>query len=216
MIHDVKPWGALRAAPGRLYGEDMPKPVLLYELDAVVTDDLSPHLSAIAEDLDRDRKSIERALSASGPRYAGGEISQSLHWEDAAFKLGLDSTDVFEAYSLNTAVTDREILGRIRAQAPAAVIGLISDATPDWVGHWRQVHQLDRLVSASVIGSELDTELTYPQLLRLAAERLQTKPEQIWFVARKAEHIGHAKAVGMKTIDLRSGDYRALFAPIGL
>ena len=194
----------------------MNKPVLLYELDALVTDDLTPHAATIAEDLGRDEEAVTKALAASRPRYAAGEISQALHWEDAAFKLGLDDTDVFEAYSLNTAATDAAALGRLRAQAPGAVIGLVSDATPDWVGHWRQIHQLDRLVSASIIGSELDTELTYPELLKLAAERLQSPATAVWFVAKKPYHLEQARTIGMKPIDLRSGDYAAAFAPVGL
>lgn len=194
----------------------MTKPVLLYELDAVVTDDLTPQVSALAEDLQRDDDSVSRAIAASRPRYASGEISQPLHWEDTAFKLGLDHTDLLEAYSLNTAEIDREILGRIRAQAELAVVGLVSDAAPDWVGHWRQQLQLDRLVEVAIIGSELDTERSYKELLELSAQRLQAKPAEVWYVARKPVQLETAKSLGMKAIDLRSGDYPALFKPVGL
>lgn len=196
----------------------MPKPTLLYELEALVTDDVSGSLPELAEALERDEHPVEQAILADKAKYDAGEISQSAYWSSIALKLALEDIEIIGAIAMNAAEVDRELLGRIRAQSPVATLGLISDATPDWVGHFRKTYQLDELIHVHVIGSELDEEhagLDYPGLLKLSAERLQAKPSEISFVDRKPAHLKQAAETGYRTIDLNAApDLKTAFAGI--
>lgn len=186
---------------------------VLYDLGALVRDDLRPQSKAIAESLGRDEVPVDNAIEASADRYAEGEITQGQHWEQIALRLGLPDTDTLAAYAENTAEVDKELLGRVRAQSPAHVMGLVSDATPDWVGEFRKEHQLDQLFRAHIIDSELAGSHTYRQLLELAAKRLQAAPPEVFFVDRRQAHLKAAADASMRLIDLNvSPNYQVAFA----
>lgn len=196
----------------------MPKPTLLYELDSLVRDDLSGSISELAEAVERDEHPVEQAVRAELSKYDAGEISQAAYWGSIALKLALEDIEVIGTVAMNAAEVDLELLGRIRAQSPMATLGLISDATPDWVGHFRKTYQLDELIHVHVIGSELDEEhagLDYRGLLKLSAERLQAKAGEISFVDRKPVHLKLASEVGYRTIDLAgTPDLKTAFSGI--
>lgn len=193
----------------------MAKSTLLYDLGALVTESLVDQAPGLAEALGRPEPEVTGIIAKTAGRYASGEITQAAHWEDAAFYLGLDDTDLLGDFALAGATVDRELLGRARVQAGTMTIGLVSDATPDWVGHFRRTLKLDDLFHANIIGSELDEEQSYSQLLGLAAARLQAHPGEVWFVDRKPAHLTTATAVGMRGIDLATApDYRAAFAAL--
>ncbi len=180
----------------------MTKPIVLYELDALAEDDLNLAAEELAEAVERPVDAVREAVAASRERYERGEITQSAHWGQVALKLALEDIETIGAFALQSARFNRELLGRIRAQSPLMTLGLISDATPDWVGHWRKTYQLDELLHVHIIGSELDEERDYRGLLTLAAERLQAQPTNVHFVDRKPAHLELARALGMWTIDL--------------
>lgn len=193
----------------------MTNQTILYDLSAIIEEDLVPQSEAVAEAVEREPEAVARAMTAPGARYARGELSQGAYWDQIALSLGLEDTDVLAAYSENGARVDSELLARIRAQAATHTLGLLSDATPDWVGRWRQEHQLDRLFSVHIIDSELAGQHSYDQLLKLAAERLQATPGEVWFVDRKPAHLAAAQQVGMHPIDLAgTPDYRRAFAAL--
>lgn len=193
----------------------MAKPILLYELDALARDDLSRVTDELADALERPEDSVRRAVEDSRPRYERGEITQAEHWGQVALKLALDDLEVIGAYALNSAWFEQELLGRIRAQSPVMTLGLVSDATPDWVAHWRKTYQLDELLHVHVIGSELDEERDYPGLLKLSAERLQAEPADVRFVDWKPVHLETARAAGLQVIDLAAApDYKTAFAGV--
>lgn len=180
----------------------MTKPIVLYELDALAEDDLNLAAEELAEAVERSEDSVRAAIAASRERYERGEITQSAYWGQIALKLALEDIETIGAFALQGARFNRELLGRIRAQSPLMTLGLISDATPDWVGHWRKTYQLDELLHVHVIGSELDEARDYRGLLALAAERLQAAPADVHFIDRKPVHLELARALGMRTIDL--------------
>jgi putative hydrolase of the HAD superfamily len=190
----------------------MAKPILLYELDALARDDLSRVVDELADAVERPEDSVRTAIEGSRERYERGEITQIAHWGQIALKLALDDTEIIGAFALNSAEFDSELLGRIRAQSPVMTLGLISDATPDWVAHYRKTYQLDELLHVHVIGSELDEERDYPGLLKLSAERLQAAPGDVRFIDWKPAHLQTAQQVGLQTIDLAaSPDYATAF-----
>lgn len=180
----------------------MSKPILLYELDALARDDLLQVTDELAEALERPEDSVRSAVEASRERYQRGEITQAEHWGQIALKLALDDLEIIGAFALNSAWFEQELLGRIRAQSSVMTLGLVSDATPDWVAHWRKTYQLDELLHVHIIGSELDEERDYPGLLRLSAERLQSEPSQVRFVDWKPAHLQTARETGFQIIDV--------------
>lgn len=183
----------------------MTKSIVLYELDALVEDDLTRVTDELAEAVERSEAAVQAAIADSRERYERGEITQAAHWGQIALKLALEDTEVIGAFALNSAEFNQELLGRIRAQSPIMTLGLISDATPDWVGHWRKTYQLDELLHVHVIGSELEEEHAgrdYRGLLELSAERLQSETGNVHFVDRKPAHLELARELGMQTIDL--------------
>lgn len=191
----------------------MSKTILLYELDALARDDLSRVAEDLAEAVERSEDAVRAAIEDSRERYERGEITQAAHWGQVALKLALEDVEVIGAFALNSAELDRELLGRIRAQSPVMTLGLVSDATPDWVGHWRKTYQLDELLHVHVIGSELDEERDYRGLLTLSAERLQTTPANVRFVDRKSAHLTVAREASLQTIDLSATpDLKTAFA----
>lgn len=186
---------------------------LVYDLGTLISDDLSDTADAIAEALERSEESVAEAINRNAARYRQGRLTQGTYWETIADELGLEETDLLATHALNAAVVDRELLGRVRAQAPAHRLGLLSDATPDWVGHWRQTLELDKLFHSSVIGSDFDEARSYRDLLTISAERLQAAPGETYFVDRAAAHLETAAAAGMRTINLsQSHGYREAFA----
>jgi hypothetical protein len=194
----------------------MAKPVILYELEALVRDDLTRETAGLAEALGREEAEVTSAIVATKDRYDRGEISQSQHWGETALKLALDDVELLSAFAIKGAEVDRELLGRIRAQSPVMTLGLVSEATPDFVGYFRQTYQLDDLIHVHVIGSELDEERDYRGLLELSADRLQAKPARIHFVDRKAVHLKVAADLGFREIDLSNDpDLKAAFAELG-
>lgn len=191
----------------------MAKTVALYDLAALVTDDLTATADGIAEAVGRNPAEVVDILTPTAPRYRRGEITQTEHWEDVAFRLGLDDTELLADFALASAHIDSEILGRIRVQAGIMTLGLISDATPDWVGHYRRILKLDELFNAHIIGSELDEEQTYSQLLATSATRLQATAADVTFIDRKPVHLETATALGMPTINLgTTTDYKSAFS----
>jgi FMN phosphatase YigB (HAD superfamily) len=193
----------------------MPKPTLVYDLGALVVDDLRPAAGELAEALVREPGEIDAALAPSLPRYIRGEISQNDHWEDAAAALGLEDVELFGAFAIKFARVDEALLGRLRGQHGRVTLGLVSDATPDWVGHWRKTWSLDRLVAAPVISFEHAERRPYVDLLKTAQGRLGN-PETLTLVDRKAAHWEAARGVGFGVIEIRSDtDYATAFAGIG-
>lgn len=191
------------------------KPIVLYELSALVQDDLGRVTDELAEAVERSEDAVRTAIDASHDRYERGEITQAAHWGQIALKLALEDTELIGAFALNSAEFNQELLARIRAQSPIMTLGLVSDATPDWVGHWRKTYQLDELLHVHVIGSELDEERDYRGLLSLSAERLQTTPDDIHFVDHKSAHLELARGVGMQIIDLaKTPDLKTAFASL--
>lgn len=177
---------------------DMDLHAAIYDLSVVINDDLSPNAEEIAENLGLDAEAAQRALSVSAPRYAVGEISQGAHWDDVAFKLGQEDTDLLAAFAERDAAVDQQILAKIRTQQATMTLGLVSDATPDWVGHWRRTLKLDQLFAVHIIGSELEHQRTYQGLMELAASRLQKPPQEIMFYSRKPAHNETASSLGMQ------------------
>lgn len=196
----------------------MSKPTLLYELATLVVEDLSTSIPELAEAVERDEHPVEVAVLAEKQRYDRGEISQADYWGSIALKLALADIETIGTVALNAAEINRELLGRIRAQSPVCTLGLVSDATPDWVGHFRKTYQLDELIHVHVIGSELDEEhagLDYRGLLDLSAERLQAKPSEIFFIDKKLAHLALAGEIGYRKIDLtRATDLKSAFSGI--
>ncbi len=193
----------------------MAKLTVLYDLGVLVHDNLLPQAEALAESLGRGSEEIERAIAASLPRYQSGAINQHTHWELIAAQLGLEESELFYNYAELGAIVNQQLLGRVRVQSPQMQLGLVSDATPDWVGHWRKELQLDRLFAAHIIESDLFEEKSYAELLTLAAERLQRPLAEVWFVDDKPEHLVAAKTLGMPLIDLSAKtDYAHAFAAL--
>ncbi len=181
----------------------MQKPTILYDLSAIVHDDLAAEAGTIAETLERSEDDVIAAVAESKPAYDRGEITQSEHWGQVALKLALEEIDTLSMFAINGAEVEQSVLGRIRVQSPTHVLGLVSDATPDFVGHFRKRYQLDELLHVHVIGSELDENRDYPGLLKLSAERLQHPREGLPFVDIKPVHLETAKGLGMRPFDVR-------------
>lgn len=191
----------------------MAKTTVVYDLGALIVESLAAQAAGIAETLGRRKPEVAGILGQAAPRYAAGEITQAEYWEDAAFRLGLDDTELLGDFVLAGAVVNQELLGRVRVQAGAMTLGLVSDATPDWVGHWRRLLKLDKLFHANIIGSELDGQQSYAQLLELSAGRLQAKPAEVWFVDNKRAHLQTAQSRHMQVIGLSPDtDYRSAFS----
>lgn len=174
------------------------KPTSLYDLGTIVADDLSASAEDLAEGLERPQDEVTAAIDDSKPAYDRGEITQVEHWGRVALKLALEDVDILQAFAINTATVDQRVLGKIRVQSPSHVLGLVSDAAPDFVGQFRKRYQLDELLHVHVIGSELDEERDYPGLLKLAAERLQASPGEIIFVDKKPAHAEAARELGFQ------------------
>ncbi|MEX2209857.1 MAG: hypothetical protein WD846_03155 [Patescibacteria group bacterium] len=181
----------------------MQKPTILYDLSVIVRDDLTSQAEDIAEALERPEDDVAAAIADSKPAYDRGEITQSEHWGGIALKLALEETDTLSMFAINGAEMEQSVLGRIRVQSPTHVLGLVSDATPDFVGHFRKRYQLDELLHVHVIGSELDENRDYPGLLKLSAERLQHPREGLPFVDVRPAHLETAKGLGMRPFDVR-------------
>ncbi|MDP3999944.1 MAG: hypothetical protein Q8Q11_00715 [bacterium] len=174
------------------------KPTVLYDLGVIVTDDLSPSAEDLAEGLERPLDEVAAAIDDSKPAYDRGEITQVEHWGRVALKLALEDVDILQAFAINAATVDQAALGKIRVQSADHVLGLVSDAAPDFVGQFRKRYQLDELLHVHVIGSELDEERDYAGLLQLAAGRLQADPNGIIFVDRKPAHQAIARDLGFQ------------------
>lgn len=189
-------------------------PTVLYELSAIVEDDLTSSLEEISTSLGRGEYEVEQAFVATHKRYQSGQITQWQHWEDVASRLGLDDVELFGTYAAHTAVVDHELLGWIRGQQNWK-LGLVSDATPDYVGQFRKDLELDRLFRVSVIDSDLEANKTYGALLGTAAARLQARQDDCWLVARKSHHLEEGRTCGMQVIDLsHTSDYAAAFRAV--
>lgn len=187
---------------------------VLYELSAIVEDDLSSSLEEISSALGLGEYEVERAFAATYERYRRGEITQWQHWEDFASRLGLEDVELFGTYAAHTAVVDHELLGWIRGQQNWK-LGLISSATPDFVGQFRKDLELDRLFRVSTVDPDLETNKTYSALLSTAASRLQESVVDCHLVAKKPGHIKDAEALGIHVIDLsNTSDYAAAFRVI--
>jgi FMN phosphatase YigB (HAD superfamily) len=189
------------------------KPIILYELDAIIPDDLTRAAEPLAEYLDRSEDSILEAIRAESGPYLKGEMNQVAFWEKLAERLGLAEAELLGGFAINAATADPIVLGRIRAQSDRCLLGLVSDATPDWVSHFRQKYQLDRLLHVHIINSDFAIEKPYPKLLRTAAERLNADPDQIRFVASKDAQLTQAGQLGFRTVDAR-GDLVAAFTDL--
>ncbi|MDP9211743.1 MAG: hypothetical protein M3N59_00470 [bacterium] len=176
----------------------MQKPTILYDLGAIVRDDLTAQAENIAEALERDAEEVAAAITESKPAYDRGEITQSEHWGRVALKLALEEIDTLSMFAINGTEVEQSVLGRIRVQSPTHVLGLVSDATPDFVAHFRKRYQLDELMHVHVIGSELDERRDYTGLLKLAAERLQHPQEGLSFVDVRPVHLEAAKGLRMR------------------
>lgn len=191
------------------------KSTLLYELDALVTDNLAAETAELAEALERSEDEVIGAVAKKQPDYEAGTLSQGAYWSEVALELALEDVELLSAFAIKSAHVNSELLGRIRAQSPIMTLGLVSDATPDFVGHFRKTYQLDELLHVHIIGSELDEERDYRGLLKLSAERLQAQPADVHFVDRKPVHLKLAGELGMPTIDLsQTADYRTAFSAI--
>lgn len=184
------------------YAARMQKPTILYDLGAIVRDDLAAQAASIAEALERDEEAVAAAIAESKPAYDQGEITQSEHWGRVALKLALEEIDTLSMFAINSAEVEQSVLGRIRVQSPTHVLGLVSDATPDFVAHFRKRYQLDELIHVHVIGSELDEHRDYAGLLKLSAERLQHPREGLAFVDVRPAHLEAAKDLGMRPMDI--------------
>lgn len=189
------------------------KQIILYELDSIIPDDLSRAAEPLAEYLDRSEESVLEAISAESGPYQRGETNQFAYWEAIAERLGLAEAEILGGFAINVAVADPMVLGRIRGQTDRCLLGLVSDATPDWVSHFRQKYQLDRLLQVHIINSDFAIEKPYPKLLRTAAERLNGNPDQIRFVTSKDAQLKTAAELGFRTIDAR-GDVAAAFSDL--
>ena len=174
------------------------KPTILYDLGTIVTDDLTASVEDIAEGLERASEDVAAAIDDSKPVYERGEITQVEHWGQVALKLALEDIDILQAFAINAAQVDQQVLGKIRVQSADHVLGLVSDAAPDFVGQFRKRYQLDELLHVHVIGSELDEDRDYSGLLTLSAERLQATPSEIVFVDRKPAHQTAARELGFQ------------------
>ena len=176
------------------------KPTVLYELDAIVPDDFALAAGPLAEYLDTDEDSLLAKITQAGVDYSAGRSNQGAYWEALAVELGLAEPELLGGFAINAAQSNQTILGRIRAQSPRAVLGLVSDATADWVGHFRKQLNLDRLIHVHVINADFAIEKPYDKLLLTAAERLNAKPDAIRFVANKPYHLEIGKSLGFQTI----------------
>ncbi len=193
----------------------MTKLAVLYDLSALVSENLQKSAEEIADALEMSPVDIERTIGRAAPKYASGKISQGDYWADIAGQLLLEDLEVPAVYALRKAVVNEALLSRIRVQSAHLVLGLVSDATPDWVGHWRKQLSLDKLLHVHVIDSELDRHHQYGELLKLCAERLQRQPTEVTFVAEKPAHLETARALGMPVIVAGpETDYRAAFAAL--
>ena len=85
------------------------KPTILYDLGAVVTDDLSLSAEDIAEGLERQVDEVTDAIAGSKPAYDRGEITQVEHWGRVALKLALEDVDILQAFAINAAVVDQQV-----------------------------------------------------------------------------------------------------------
>ncbi len=187
------------------YAARMQKPTILYDLGAIVRDDLGQATESIAEGLERSEEDVVAAIADSQPAYDRGEITQSEHWGRVAMRLALEEIETLSMFAINGAEVEQSVLGRIRVQSPTHVLGLVSDATPDFVAHFRKRYQLDELLHVHVIGSELDERRDYAGLLKLAAERLQHPREGLPFVDIRPAHLETAKGLGMRPMDISQG-----------
>lgn len=193
----------------------MPKASALYDLSVLVSDDLRPAAAEIAETLEMSPHDIERILEQGYQPYAKGETTQGDYWSRIAAQLLMEDLEVPAVYAIRGAQVNEKILGYIRTQSPRLVLGLVSDATPDWVGHWRKELKLDELLHAHIIDSELGSHHTYQELLKLSAERVQRPPKEVTFVGTKQTHLETARSMGMQTIEITAHtDYPAVMAPL--
>jgi FMN phosphatase YigB (HAD superfamily) len=205
--------GIFLASPCLVRYAGVVKPIILYELDAIIPDDLSRAAEPLAEYLDRSEESVREAITKTAGPYLTGETNQYAYWESLAEHLGLAEAEILGGFAINAAEADAAVLGRIRGQSERCLLGLVSDATPDWVSHFRQKYQLDRLLHVHIINSDFAIEKPYPKLLRTAAERLNADPAQIRFVASKERQLHIAQELGFRTVDARS-DLAAAFTDL--
>lgn len=193
----------------------MSKKTVLYDLSAIVDEDIRLAAEEIADTLDMSPSDIGRVLERGHGPYAQGLTTQGEYWSDIAAQLLLEDLEVPAVYALRQARIDQKILGYIRAQSPLMVLGLVSDATPDWVGHWRKELKLDKLLHAHIIDSELGSHHTYAELLKLAAARVQRPANEVTLVDRKPAHLETARSLGMHTVPVSDGmDYGAAMATL--
>ena len=179
------------------------KPVILYELDAIVPDEPRAMAGPLAEYLERDEDTIAGEIGAAA-EYIDGRSNQGAFWEDVAERLGLAEAELLGGFAINAATARQDLLGRIRVQKSRALLGLVSDATADWVGHFRKALELDRLIQVHVINADFAIEKPYDKLLRTAAERLNTDPGQVRFVAAKPHQLQTARDLGFQTVNAHS------------
>lgn len=181
---------------------DSTKPAVLCDLGALVRENLLSQTAEIAAALERPESEIVPIVEREAAAYAEGRISQGDYWSDIAGSLLLDDLDVPAVYGERSAETEPTVLGAFRGYQTRIVSGLVSDATPDWVGLWRKTYALDKLFDVSVIGSEVAEKIEYVELLKLAASRVQREPRQITFVDYKSAHLQGAASLGMTTVDI--------------
>lgn len=196
---------------------DTPKSALLYDLGALINENLGQATEAIAEALELSEENVGKAIDLNTPAYDEGEISQGTYWERVAASLDVEDSELIAAFALQTAVVNQSLLAHVRTQSKRMVLGLLSDATPDWVGHFRRQLRLDKLFHAHIIDSELEVaSRSYDDLLRLSAERLQRQPTEVTFIDTKSKHLSAAEALGMDVINLAdTADYTQAFRVIG-
>lgn len=189
------------------------KPVILYELDALVPDDPALMAGPLAEYLDRDEDTVAQEIVAAGAEYVDGRSNQGAFWEAVAERLGLAEAELLGGFAINAASARQDLLGRARVQKSRALLGLVSDATADWVGHFRKTLELDRLLQVHVINADFAIEKPYDRLLKTAAERLNTDPDRIRFVAAKPHQLSVAAGLGYQTVDANN-DLAAAFTDL--
>jgi HAD superfamily hydrolase (TIGR01509 family) len=127
-----------------------------------------------------------------------GQVTEEQLWRDVAQNIGDDPAQwsliadtFYSAVRLN-----KELADFLRSLRPHYRTAILSNA-PDGIRTWIQRFQLDQAVDEVIISAEVHVSKPYPDIFKIAANRLGVQPQEAIFIDDEPRFIEGAQAVGM-------------------
>ncbi len=135
-----------------------------------------------------------------------GQISDPEFWSKVLAESGISATP--EDWSLDKYMVEidgvRAIVERLKENGYS--VAILSNDSREMAGQRRQRFGFDQLFHDVIISSEVGCIKPQAEIYRLAAQRLQAKPEQCLFIDDRQENTDGAAKVGMRAILFRNAE----------